>query len=527
MDHRFRPIVVYWMAILLALTPLTDLFGQDGRSSPPVRKLTLADAVLIALSNDVALRSAYMDRHLQRIDLEIAERNYYLPTDPRVTLSTNRYSTYDSAGSGSIQDLNNTGIVTATLAVPTGGTFTFVWNNTADRPDVGQKFAYSSDWGITFTQPLLKGGGIENAAYSVRIARITEQKNLLTLKDTLASTIKNTITAFRNYKSAERQLVIADMALARARALYDYNREMIAAGRLAGTEIVQAQADISRQEGAVIDRENALEAARLTLVQAMYIDKRTSFEVMDESEQLVPPPGLAEAIALAFQYRTDYQRVQKDLEAKKLELAKNRRNRLWSLNLTAGTWDAAVATTFETYDSALRRSISSGHERNWNAGLSLEIPLVPTTSDMRAYLSAKNEIEKADLAFEKLKTDIEISVQNGIRNVDSNYRSLLSAKQSRELAEKKLAIEQEKLGAGRTTNFQLVSFQRDVQTAQNDEVSARTSYLNSLTDLDDILGTTLATWKIEVKAEDDRFRPFGGDAQKAVIPLMGGHKNVQ
>ncbi|MDA8125309.1 MAG: TolC family protein [Deltaproteobacteria bacterium] len=528
MNHRFHSIrSVLGAAILIAATSLTA-FCAEGTPDAGTggRKLTLADAVLVALTNNVTLRSAYLDRYLQRMDLQLAERNYYLPTDPKLTLSLNRSSAYQDSDTGSLQDLNANGVVAATLALPTGGSFTFAWNNHADRPDTGQKFAYSSDWDVTFRQPLLKGGGLENAAYSVRIARITEQRNLLSLRDTLAATIKTTITAFRNFKNAERQLVIADMALARSRALYEYNREMIAAGRLAGTEIVQAQADIANQEGAVISAKNNLDAARLTLLQAMYLDKKTAFQAVDEGEQVVPPPPLEEAIALAFQYRTDYLRTLKDLETKQLALDKARRNRLWSLNLTAGTTDSAMATTFDYYDAALRRSVSSGPERNWNAGLTLEIPLVPLTSDMRSYLGAKTDLEKANLAFEKLKTDIEINVQSGIRNVDSNYRSLLSAKQARELAERKLAIEQEKLGAGRTTNFQLVSFQRDVQTAQNAEVTAMTSYLNSLTDLDETLGTTLATWKIEVKAEDDRFQP-SGEGKRAILSNPGDPKNVQ
>jgi len=155
----------------------------------------------------------------------------------------------------------------------------------------------------------------------------------------------------------------------------------------------------------------------------------------------------------------------------------------------------------------------------------LEIPLVYMTSDVRSYLGAKNSLEKAKLSFDKLKADIEINVQSAIRNVDSNYRSLLSARQAKELAERKLNIEREKLGAGRTTNFQLVSFQKDVQTAQINESSALTSYLNSLTSLDDTLGTTLATWQISVKAEDDRFQPPGESA--ATSPKPGDPKNVQ
>jgi outer membrane protein TolC len=125
---------------------------------------------------------------------------------------------------------------------------------------------------------------------------------------------------------------------------------------------------------------------------------------------------------------------------------------------------------------------------------------------MRAYLGSKNEMEKDLMAFEKQKLDIEINVLNAVRNVDSNYRSLMSAKLARELAEKKLDIEQEKLGAGRTTNFQIVSFQRDLQTAQLNELTAMTTYLNALTSLNDTLVTTLATWKIDVKKEDDRMQ---------------------
>ena len=289
---------------------------------PAAMKLTLADAVFIALTNNVDLRSAYLDRYLNRLDLQIAERRYYLPTDPSLTLAAGRISTYmapaEGSAAGRTEDLSATGVLSATLAIPTGGTFTFAWNHAGDRPDVGNTFQYSSDWSITFKQPLLKGGGLENAAYNVRIARISEEKNILSLKEKIVSTIKAAITAFRNYKTAERQLVIAEMGLVRAKSLYEYNREMIAAGRMAGTEIVQAQADIATQETSVINARNSLDEARMTLVQALYIDKKTSFQTVDENEQLITPPAMEEAVSMAFQYRTDYLRALQDLEVRKL-----------------------------------------------------------------------------------------------------------------------------------------------------------------------------------------------------------------
>lgn len=38
------------------------------------------------------------------------------------------------------------------------------------------------------------------------------------------------------------------------------------------------------------------------------------------------------------------------------------------------------------------------------------------------------------------------------------------------------------------------------------ELTAMTTYLNSLTSLDDTLGTTLLTWNIDVRKEDDQIQ---------------------
>ncbi len=56
---------------------------------------------------------------------------------------------------------------------------------------------------------------------------------------------------------------------------------------------------------------------------------------------------------------------------------------------------------------------------------------------------------------------------------------------------------------GRTTNFQLLRIQNDLVNAQVSELGGVIDYLNSLTDLDQVLGTTLMTWKIEVTRKDD------------------------
>jgi outer membrane protein TolC len=131
----------------------------------------------------------------------------------------------------------------------------------------------------------------------------------------------------------------------------------------------------------------------------------------------------------------------------------------------------------------------------------LSIPLYGDLTREQTYLGAMINLEKAKISMEELKENIEIEVLDAVRDVEMKLRQVELARQARELSEKKLEIEKEKLKAGRSTNFQLVSFQNDLIIVQSSELNANIAYLNALTSLDNVLGTTLDTWKIEIKED--------------------------
>ncbi|MTV29245.1 hypothetical protein FTX61_28340 [Nitriliruptoraceae bacterium ZYF776] len=81
-----------------------------------------------------------------------------------------------------------------------------------------------------------------------------------------------------------------------------------------------------------------------------------------------------------------------------------------------------------------------------------------------------------------------------------SWRAQRLAEQSVLLSEQKLDIERQRLRAGRSTNFQVVSFEDDLVRTRTDLLSARISYLNALTNLDDVLGVTLQTWGVRLDA---------------------------
>jgi len=495
---------VLLVTALLLCSPAAVRAAEGGEEQNKAAvKMTLADAVIVSLNNNVALKSAYLDRILQQFDLQKAENTFY--PDQKTTLKAGRTSTYVSPGQRT-EAFNSSGDYTATLLIPTGGSFNFVWNNAGNSTDAGQPFAYTSAWSLSFTQPLLRGGGIDNATYSLKVARITEEQNILTLRDTISSTIKASITAYRTYLSSKRQLETSRQSLLEAKRTYETNEALITAGRKAKTELVETEANIANQELAATTAQNSLESARLSLVQALNVEKNMQFELVEENDYHVTPPALTDAIGIAKKNRIDYIKALKNMEIKKWDLSNAKWNRMWDLSFVASTSDGEAGITSDKYGDSLRRATNSGAQRKWDVGLTLTIPFSMFTAEQRAYISAKNELDKATMNLKKMEVDLEIAVQNAIRTVETSYRQMELAKRARSLSEQKLEVENEKLKVGRTTNFQIVSYQNDLANAKKSESEAVVAYHNSLTSLDDTLGTTLATWKIEVKKEDDKVR---------------------
>ena len=81
------------------------------------------------------------------------------------------------------------------------------------------------------------------------------------------------------------------------------------------------------------------------------------------------------------------------------------------------------------------------------------------------------------------------------------------------MAQKKLEVEQIKAKTGRSSTFQIVTFQSDFFNAKNNELEAKITYLNALSEFDKYLGTTLDTWKID-------FKPQREGAEKSITEVQ-------
>ena len=132
---------------------------------------------------------------------------------------------------------------------------------------------------------------------------------------------------------------------------------------------------------------------------------------------------------------------------------------------------------------------------NWSVGLTLDIPL-STILTRAQHVETKLSLEQAQLRLKDQEQEIFLEIKTSVRDVEINYERAQAYRVALELAEKKLEAEQEKFRVGKSTNFFILQYQRDLADAQTAELRSMVDYILSLARLDRALGTTLETKNI-------------------------------
>ena len=438
--------------------------------------LTLSDAIYLGLRENRTIRSAYLDRIAQKFDLRVAEDSF----TPKLMISGGYFSAHDQDDHNRRGDFSPT----TTLLTPYGMRMSLGWsyqhitsNNTG--------MSHNDGANITVIQPLLRGAGKDIASAPVRLAHLNEQINRLNLKSTISHTITQIILAYRELLLAQEQLKIAHDSLVRARQLIEVNRAMIAAGRMAEFEIVQTEAEVASQELAYEENRNRLDMARLALLQLLALD--LSSPVVATESLKAKPVNISSELAIQ-QAESSQPSYLAELLARKqadINLAVARNDRLWDVSLVGGA------------EQQRNSSAQNTASRTWNnyVGIQVEIPL-GDLSRRQAEVQARVRVKNQSIQIAEAHQQLERDVSNAVRDINTLWRQYEIALRARDLSRRKLDIEREKLSAGRSNNFQVLSFENDLRNAENACLNALISYLNAQANLDQTLGTTLQSWDI-------------------------------
>jgi outer membrane protein TolC len=141
------------------------------------------------------------------------------------------------------------------------------------------------------------------------------------------------------------------------------------------------------------------------------------------------------------------------------------------------------------YGDALSSLWRANYPR-WTVQLNVSYPLGNSSQEVNVARS-KIQLNQASAQMRQVELQIASEVTNAATAVQSNVERVQAAQAARELAQQTLDAERSKFQVGMSTNYLVIQAQRDLATAQNNELQSILNYRNSLVELDRLQQTTL------------------------------------
>jgi outer membrane protein TolC len=512
------------IAICLGLA-LAAAAGLPARAQDPAGalKLTLNECIERALQNNISLQVAVLGPESASLSLQRSKEKY-LPTlsmnyQKRSNQSAS-YSFLDVAGATNITKTDSYG-GSVRQSNPWGGTLTLsVSNGLTDTNQKGNTInpRYSTSLQLSLSQPLLRDFGAKMANRDIIIARNSLDSSEMQLVKTVQDTIYSVTQAYWNLVYGIENLKVLQITLQMSKDFLATNERKVEIGQMAPMDVISAQAQVANYEASILSAESSVKAYEDNLKLLINVSEEEEAGIkailpVDKPEFAAHPVDLAQALAVAMQKRPDLRMSKIDMKTTELNLAYAKNQLLPALSLSAGYSGAGVSGTQLLYDGnplfgvvigqikggfsdALKDTLAFKYP-NWNIGLTLDISLSNFISKA-SYAIAQLNQKTALLNQQNLEKTAVNEVRSAVRQMQTSYKLVQANQVARDLAEKKLGAEEEKLRVGLSTNYIVLQYQRDLGSARTAELQAVINYNVAQTSLDRAMGTLLETKSIKI-----------------------------
>ena len=518
MDRIAGPIVcalllafginLIWLAGFTRAAEDTKLQQGERREA-----IALADAAIRALKSnlDITISRQTKESRLSDIVVEQAKFDPTLSVNGQYLRTVNPLNRPVFGGTGNtlteitIFDQRNSSVtVDAQTNLLTGGNLDLNYSPayTNVNPSVAQGFLFNPAWtgglAMTLTQPLLRNAGIDVNKTFIRVAQNNAVVEEHVFRDRVLTVLATVEQTYWELVFANENLKVAEAAMKAAQNLLAENRAKSKAGVMSIVDVLQAEAAVASRveqtliaEKAIRDQEDQLRRLLNPGENELREDMRLTPQ--DPPAVALQPISLQEAIDIAIERRPEIVQAKKNVDSSELNtnFAKNQLLPTLSFQGTLG-----LAGLGGNLGNSVNSNFS-GDFYNYGAGLVLSYPL-GNRSAWSTYNKRQMEGRNAQVSLVSVRQQIIVGVREAVRRVQTDFKRIETTKSARIMAEKQLQAEQERLKVGLSTTRFVLEFQRDLATAQGNELRAIVDYNKSLSNLERHKATTLDRYSLEL-----------------------------
>jgi len=488
-------------------------------------RVTLDEAVKAALEHN-------LDIAVQRLNPEINDITYaglegiYRPaltsniSTQGTTTPSNSQTSGGAAGTGITRDVitANGGV---TQSIPWGGGSyiaqlnhdrqTTTSNNSLFNPQ------FDTNWSAAYTQPLLRNFRTDSNRQTLAVTKINRDITDVQLRATITNTLSNVRNAYWDYVFAVQSVDVAQQSLDLANQLVKDNQTRVEVGTMAPIDVVSAQSQAATAKQNLVVAQAAAHTSEIALKRLIVAGTQDPLwtATLDPSDRPDFRPeaiDLDAAVRRALSERTDIDIAKKTVQQNDITLKflndqlKPQADLVGTYGVTgiggnqlsrSGTLGGDIGTTIPGGLSDAFSTLFRQNYPRWTLQLNLQYP-IGLSSQKASVAKARVQLNQIQAQLKQVELQVATDVTNAVVTARSNAERVQAAQAAREFAQKTLEAEQSKFEVGMSTNYNVIQVQRDLATAQNNELQAILNYRKSLVELDRLQQTTLGSLGITV-----------------------------
>ena len=475
-------------------------------------ELSADEAVRMALENNLGIRAERLSPQVQALILNQTRANY-APNLISTLVKNSSTTPPENFLTGSGSALTNAGVRTNAgveqLLKWGGGSYQLTIDgarNTTSNAGSAFNPRLSSNLNAIYTQPLLRNFSIDNLRQQLLTGQKQQEIVDLQLQQRLTQTARNVRSAYFDLLGAIGQLQVAQQSLDLSNESLRNNRRRVEVGTIPPIDIVEAEAEVSRNEEAVIVNEaqvRALEDAIRTLVMnPSQPDFWSTRIVPSEQPVLTPHPvDLDVAIRTALAQRTDLTQLRRQMDQTDISIKYAQNQKLPSVDLTtsynvvglagtqnqfdysAGVIPAPIVGTSQRSFGTAFRDVLGNDFKTWSVQVNVSYPIGTSTAEA-ALAQGRLKREQQVTNLREAELQVTAQVRDAARSVDTSLKRVDATRKAREFAERRYEAEQKRMTVGLSTTFQLFQAQRDLASARLAELNAIILYNRSIVNFD-------------------------------------------
>jgi len=489
--------------------------AQVAAGAPQVRRLTSDEAVRLALENNLGIRIARIDPQIEDLNVLGARAGW----SPSLT-STFQTNSSDAPNQNFLAGAQGSKTSNDQLASNFGVQQTLRWGGSYDVGWDSSRLVSNSSFStfspqirsslaLNYTQPLLRGFGIDSIRQQVQLSTKNREIADVTLRQTIATTTRTVRNAFWDLAYAIASLGVQQQSLALAQESLRNTRARVEIGTTPPIDIVEAESEVALRQEAVIVAQANIGTAEDTLRTLVFDPAMPDFWTIRIEPSELPPfqpvaVDVETAVRNALGRRTDLEQSRKSLEANDINIKFYRNQTLPDVSASInyglqglggtqlqrglgpfGPGTGEVIGQSQRGFASVLSDLFVNEFPNWTASLNISYPI--GTSSAEATL-ARFRLQQSQSQTQIRNQELQVTTQVRLaaRQVLTNQQRVESSRSARQLAERRLDAEQRKFEAGTSTSFLVFQAQRDLAQARNNELQNVLEYNRSLVDLETV-----------------------------------------